>query len=73
MAHEPDRWRWEAGLNLFIGLEGLSLGVLGLSEATAQEKYRLMWPLTVLALLTSVVLIGLFDSFPKKVVDVRYI
>jgi hypothetical protein len=69
VAREPDRK--EAGLNLFIGLLGLALAVIGLSDSPSHEKYRLMWPVAVLALCIAILAIGVLGELQKKVLYVR--
>jgi hypothetical protein len=74
MTYRPDRGRWEAGLNLFVGLMGLLLGLLGLSDASRYDKYRLMWPLMVLLLGVAVLITGVLTPLQKKLLlsDSRY-
>ena len=62
MAQEPKNGRWEAGMNLLFGLVGILLGLLGLSDAPAYEKYRLMWPWLVVLFGVAVLVTGLLEQ-----------
>jgi hypothetical protein len=62
LSWKPGGSHAEAVLSLFAGLAGLVLGVLGLSDAAAGEKYRLVWPLLFLTFCISVLLVGVFKA-----------
>jgi hypothetical protein len=66
VAHKWDRGRWKAAFNQYVGLVGLLLGAIGLSDAPAQDKYRLVWPLLIVLAGIALVIDALFVPFKKR-------